>query len=404
MATETETNTQQLQRRNHELSILNAIAEALHREVDLTRALTTTLDKVVELFDLQTAWIWLINEQTGTPYLAAARHLPPALKDDPHAMDGERSCYCLDGYVYGDLAVARNVSIVTCTRLKGLVHGTGGLRAHTTVPLNSPDRRLGLLNVLGRDWSELTPDELRLLNTVGDLVSIAIERARLFEGRARLGALEERNRLAREIHDTLAQGLTAIALRLETADALLDSGAETDKVRGMVHDALHLVRHNLDEARRSVMDLRAAPLDGYTLAEAVEALARRMTGDHGLLLGFTAREQRPLPPRIEAGLYRIAQEALNNIIQHANARRVDLSLSTTLDEVYLVVEDDGRGFIMGEDTGDWHFGLTSLNERARLLGGKLTINSTPGQGTRIAVIVPLDGIEVTKGLEEIRND
>ena len=130
MAAKRESATQKLEHRNRELSILNSIAQALNREVDLPRALQTTLAQVAELLDLQTGWIWLINEDSGDPYLAAAQNLPPALANRPHRMDGTTYCYCLDTYQAGDLDGAANVNIVKCTRLQGLVDGTDGLRYH----------------------------------------------------------------------------------------------------------------------------------------------------------------------------------------------------------------------------------------------------------------------------------
>src|SRR5215467_4826231 len=113
-----ESDTQKLRRRNRELSILNAIAQALNREVDLPQALHTTLAQVAELFDLKTGWIWLLSEETGDPYLAVAQNLPPALANAPERMNGSSYCYCLDTYQAGDLAGAANVNIVRCTRLQ----------------------------------------------------------------------------------------------------------------------------------------------------------------------------------------------------------------------------------------------------------------------------------------------
>src|SRR5207253_1437987 len=159
-----------------------------------------------------TGWIWLLREETGESYLAAAQNLPPALAHNPRLMEG--SCYCLDSYRSGDLSGAANVNVVTCSRLKSLVDGTDGLRYHASIPLYAQEKRLGVLNLASADWRELSAEDLRLLHTVGDLLSIAVERARLFAQSAQLGAAEERNRLARELHDTLAQGLTAVALRL----------------------------------------------------------------------------------------------------------------------------------------------------------------------------------------------
>jgi two-component system NarL family sensor kinase len=369
------------------LSILNAIAEALNREIDLTRALDTALSRIVELFGLHTGWIWLLSEQTGEFYLAAALNLPPVLTEKPHRMEGW--CHCRESYEEGEMSGAANINIIQCTRLKGLIKGTDGLRAHASVPLYAHGKPLGILNVVSGDWRELTPNELRLLYTVGDLLSIAIERARLFMQSAQVGALEERNRLAREIHDTLAQGFSAIALQLESADALLEAGADRAKIAAIIGRTLELTRANLDEARRSVMDLRAAPLEGQTLHTALAALITAQTAGTGIVARIELdRNPPPLPQGIEIGLYRIAQEALTNILHHANAKRISVELVTQVDQIRLTIEDDGRGFDPAAVPTD-RFGLIGINERARLLGGEANLASAPGEGTCLRIRLPL---------------
>jgi two-component system NarL family sensor kinase len=386
------TDAEKLSQRNRELTILNSIAQALNRSVEVTEALRAALAQVAELLGLSTGWIWLLDEETGASYLAAAQNLPRALTKNPVRMSG--SCYCLDTYREGDLAGAANVNVVTCSRLKGLVDDTEGLRYHASIPLYAHGKRLGVLNVASRDWRELSPDDLRLLYTVGDLVGIAIERARLFAQSARIGALEERNRLAREIHDTLAQGITAVVLQLEHADALLDARTGRLRIQQSVRQALHQARANLEETRRSVHDLRAAPLEGRTLTEALAALVEEWnaqgTGEGDVSAAFELRgESRPLPVRVEIGLYRMAQEALTNIRRHAEARHVALRLETVPHSIRLLIEDDGRGFDT-EEVRPGGYGLIGLNERTRLLGGTLLLESSPGAGTRLDITLPLD--------------
>lgn len=375
----------ELQRRGRELSILKAIAEALNREVDLDRALQVALAQVVELFDLRTGWIWLLRADNGEPYLAAAQNLPPALADNPRRMEG--SCYCLDLFRLGDLAGAANVNIITCSRLKNLLDGTDGLQSHASVPLSAHGKRLGVLNVVSSDWRELSAENLRLLYTVGDLIGIAIERARLFTTSTQLGALEERNRLAREIHDTLVQGLAGIIMQLETADAFLES-AQADRGQAALRQALALARSNLDEARRSVLDLRAAPLEGRSLDKALEALVHDRQAAANVKIAFETSGSRPLPARIEAGLYRIAQEALTNLVQHARARHATVRWLTTPQYTQLIVEDDGVGFEADQIPVDRH-GLIGMQERARLLGGTLEVQRQAKRGTQIQVTIPL---------------
>ncbi len=382
----TDSDADMLQRRNRELEILNAIAQALNREVDLDRALRVTLAHVAELCNMQTGWVWLIDDESGDPYLAVVQHMPPALAENPHRMSGTTYCYCLDTYQKGDMRGAANVSIVTCTRLEGLVDGADGLRYHASIPLYAHGKKLGMLNVASRDWQELSKDELRLLYTVGDLLSMAIERARLYQQSAQAGAAEERSRLARELHDTLAQGLTALTLQLETADALLESDPE--RARHMIQQALGQVRANLDETRRSVQDLRSRSLEQGPFSEALRKLAEDHAGRWKLALDLDLQPVAALPPRVESALYRVAQEALTNVVRHARAHTVTLKLRVDAHAARLHVHDDGRGFDP-DNVRPGRFGLIGMNERVKLLGGQLTITSAPEGGACIEAVIPL---------------
>ena len=381
-----------LERLNHELSVLNGIARELNRSVNLDEALRFTLSQVAELLGLRTGWIWLIRESSPEPYLAAAQNLPPVLADEPRRMDGSGYCYCLDSYKKGDLGGAANVNVLTCSRLDGLVDGTDGLRYHASIPLYAGEKKLGVMNVASPAWRGLNSEDLQLLNTVGDLLSIAVERARLFERSARLGAVEERNRLAREIHDTLAQNLTATGLQIESAEALLEADADPERVRASLERALSLTRSNLEEARRSVLDLRAAPLEDRSLPEALRDLIDRWESETGVSARFrSVNGSRPLPPGVEAALYRVCGEALANVARHANARRVTVRLVSTPGSVGLLVEDDGRGFDPSRVPEDRH-GILGMRERVAVLGGVLRVESSPGGGTRVEATLPLEGV------------
>ncbi len=380
-----------VEQRNRALSILNDIAHVLNRSSDLAQALEGTLARVAELFDLQTGWIWLYHPDSGKSYLAAAQNLPPALTQKPRLMEG--TCTCLNTFEKGDLRGAANINIISCSRLDPLVDGTDGLRCHASIPLyarsDGSEKKLGVLNVASADWRELSDRDLRLLHTVGDLLGIAIERARLFDQSVQLGAAEERNRLAREIHDTLGQGLAGLVLQLETVDALLEAQADPERVRQAVQQTLTLTRANLDETRRSVMDLRAAPLEGRTLAQALRQLATQVRQQGLRVKTDIVGAHHPLPLRLEAGLYRICQESLTNIVRHARAQRVQLRLNITSQQIRLYIEDDGCGFDPAQLPKD-RYGLVGLNERARLLDGQLKLESSPGKGTRLEVTIPLE--------------
>lgn len=387
---------------NRDLAVLYAIASQLNRNVDVHEVLQEVLAQVTGLFGLQTGWVWLLDEE-GKPYLAADLALPPYLADHPERLAS--SCICMDTFLSGSLAGAANIDVLRCSRLKDAERESDptsrGLRFHASVPIYAGETPLGVLNVASEDWRELGTDELQLLHILGDQIGLAVQRARLArehtQAATRLATIEERNRLAREIHDTLAQGLAAITLQLETADALAEQRPE--RAHEAIRRALTLARANLEEARRSVIDLRAAPLQNRTLPEALQVLAQE-TQREGISLEYysTSVDFPPLSPRVETGIYRIAQEALTNVKKHSQADKVKMTLVLEDHELCLCVYDNGQGFEVEQiidaqaspGSQNRHFGLTGVSERVRLLGGTLCIDSTPGSGTYFVVCVPLE--------------
>jgi len=373
--------------REHDLEILNALARELSHSLELERVLETALRTVAELLGLDTGWVWLLEEGSRTPRLAATRNLPPGLIEHADLMLGE--CYCLTTYEAGDLRGAANVNVVWCTRLGKLREGSNDLQYHASIPLYADERRLGVLNVASRDWRALSETDLNLLYTIGALVSLAIERTRLAEQEARLAAVEERNRIARDLHDTLAQSLAAIALQLETAHALAGRG-DAERAVATIERSLSLTRSALDDARRSVLELRAPPLDGLGLVAAIRAAAAALRDRQGRGLQLSVdgpEEVDALPAAVEAGLFNIAREALTNVGRHAGTRSASVTLMRRDDHVVMRIADEGVGFDVGAVPSN-RFGLVGMSERARLLGGTLELSSAPGQGTMLVVDVP----------------
>jgi two-component system, NarL family, sensor kinase len=370
-----------------ELATLTALAQALSRPAGLAESLDAALATVAEALGLETGWVWLLDEGSDEPRLAAARALPPALRAHPEAMRGD--CYCLRTFRAGDLRGAANVNVVWCSRLAQVAETAGegvtDLRCHASVPLTAGPRHLGMLNVVSRDWRVLSADELNLLTTAGALVSLAVERSRL-------RAAEERNRLAREIHDTIAQSLAALTMQLEAVDARAGAAGDAH-LRESASRALALARATLEEARRSVLELRAAPLEGRSLPEALERLAAEASAGAGapsiaVRIEGAASGEGGLTAAVEVGLYRIAQQAVTNLARHAEARHALVRLIHEPDRLRLRIEDDGDGFDPSA-VPPGRFGLVGMSERARLLGGTLTVESAPGAGTAIDVTVPV---------------
>lgn len=380
---------QQLQQSHRELAILHAIAARLNQEMVLEKALDATLKQTVELLELGSGWIWLFPEGEDVPYLASTFNLPPIFLEKPELLSGATYCYCIETYREEELDKAMNIHEITCTRLKNLSEGTSGLRYHASIPLQTKQTKLGILNVASPELQQLSNEKLRLLYTIGDTLSIAIQRARLFENSRQLGISQERNRLAREIHDTLAQGLSAISLQLEALDAFLENSGNLEQARSKVQQLLLLTKDQLAEARRSVLDLRATPLQENTLPKALEKLLKEQTQSQGLDAFFEQiGTYQKLAIRTEMGIYRVIQEAIVNSVKHAEASKIELIIKYTNQLAVVTIKDNGKGF----DPSQPHpnaFGLIGINERIKLLGGKVNIQSAPDLGTQITIEIPV---------------
>lgn len=217
--------------------------------------------------------------------------------------------------------------------------------------------------------------------------------AQLLERAREAGVLDERQRMARDIHDTLAQSLAGILTQLQAAELTMNDPAA---LRDHVRSALDLAREGLVEARRTVHALEPSALVETRLSDAIEAVARRWSETAQVdAVVTTTGNPRPMHPEVEVTLLRAAQEALANVAKHARARRVGLTLSYMEDLVTLDVRDDGVGFepqavrrtdATGVDAGG--FGLAGMRQRVQRLAGRLVIESEPGGGTAISAAVP----------------
>jgi signal transduction histidine kinase len=283
-----------------------------------------------------------------------------------------------------------------------------GLKAFLSVPLRAKDRVLGVMNVASRTPRRFTERDMHLLHSIGDLLGVAIEQANLYEqlrqGRERYRQLarqvllaqeEERRRIARELHDETSQTLSGLALNLQV---LMEMG----KIIG-IQDSEFIARlkktHSLaiqisNEVSRLIADLRPTLLDTLGLVPAIRQYAESNLSSLGINVSFQLEGvSRSLPPEMELGLFRWAQGAIGNIMQHSQATNAALSLKREGSELVLTISDDGIGFdvtqITGIEESGRGAGLFSMKERVRLLGGSCTVQSQPGQGTTLTARVPL---------------
>jgi signal transduction histidine kinase len=258
-----------------------------------------------------------------------------------------------------------------------------GVVASLAVPLFVEGRVTSLLNIRFRTLREFSREELALTQALAHQAMLALQLLRLAR-QSRDAAVEaERNRIARDIHDTLAQGFTGVIIQLEAAKRAMKRGALA-KARKRVGRAQDLARLGLGEARRSVLALRPGSLEGLPLRSALEDLFTRMTLGSGLraeveVLGA----EPPLAQEWKEVLLRIAQESLTNTIKHAHARTFTATLTEFPDETHLDLIDDGSGF----DPHQEHegFGLVGMKERIDHMGGTFLLSSAKGHGTRIHI-------------------
>jgi signal transduction histidine kinase len=260
------------------------------------------------------------------------------------------------------------------------------------VPLGLHHRLMGLLCFESELPRSFTAREKQLATGIGELVSAAVERLHLKEETERLNqqaqemaALEERNRLARELHDSVSQALYGIALGTRTAQALLQR--DPAQAAEPLDYVLSLAEAGLSEMRALIFELRPELLENEGLTMALNSQAATLEMSHHLSVETELCEEPTLPVDAKEALYRVAREALFNIVKHAQAHHVTLMMACSEESVRLEITDDGVGFDPGAPFPG-HLGLQSIRERVERLGGTVEIDSAPGQGTRVRVVLP----------------
>ncbi len=259
------------------------------------------------------------------------------------------------------------------------------VRACLIVPLTLRDQVIGMLVLTASEENAFTPHHAALVLAIANQAAIAIENAQLYEQAQELAAVEERQRLARELHDSVSQALYGIALGLHTARIQLDR--DPNELPESLDYLLSLAEAALDEMRALIFELRPESLESEGLVTALSKQGAALQARHGITVLTQLCEEPELPLKVKQELYRIAQEAMHNTVKHARANKVNLGLSQTAQAIILEVRDDGIGFDpMGSFPG--HLGLHSMQERISSLGGMFQIESAPGRGTSILAQVP----------------
>lgn len=259
------------------------------------------------------------------------------------------------------------------------------------VPLLYRGRALGVLAALDRveDGPEFHADDERVMQAFAAAGASAVATAQnvAAEGvrRALAASEQERRRWARELHDETLQDLAAVRMLLATARR----GGDPEQLAAAVDDAVANVARAIDGLRALIADVRPAALDQLGIGDALASLTRRVADRTGLRIELTCgvAESPRLVPELESTIYRLVQEALNNVVKHAGAARVDVEVAERDGRVHVCVRDDGRGFDPARAQRHG-FGLLGMEERVELVGGELRVESAPGEGTEVAIVLP----------------
>jgi PAS domain S-box-containing protein len=272
--------------------------------------------------------------------------------------------------------------------------GGKGTRKYLTIPTLVAGRVRGFVSIRHGERLPYRPEEIELAQALAHQAMFAIQLNEFAEQGREAAVLAERNRLARDIHDTLAQGFTGVIMQLEAAEDVMPDGV-SDEAIGHLHRAGQLARRSLTEARRSVHALRPEALQRSNFWDALKGIIKNTTAGTALRTSFAARGGAPdFPPSWQENLMHIGQEALTNTLKYAHARNFETHLVCNAKEVRLEFSDDGDGFKL-RDRHDG-LGLTGMRERAEQMGGKLTIASSRKKGTKITLILPSNGKSASK--------
>jgi len=384
------------QERTRQLQIERSVIEVTEEvtsELELDRVLPKVMEIAVDLAKADGGAIALLDEERNViryPYL---HHLPPELADVT-VSKGEG----LSGEV---MATGEPMVIDNYRTYRNAIPAfvDAGLNSVLVVPIVSGERTFGALSVLSIDQAEAFSDrEVAILTAIGREAGIAIENAYLYENmrfyaRQITQAQEsERRRIARELHDDTIQSLVALSRRLEAIAT--SENLSSEKVADDIAELQEATGQIIKRVRRFSQDLRPSILDDLGLLPTLEELTASLNRQDGLRAEFRVKgEERRLSSEMELTLFRIAQEALNNVRKHADADHVITTVEISEGAVKMTVEDDGRGFspptLTDHPTAATKLGLIGMHERARLLGGSLAVKSKPGQGTKIVVNVPV---------------
>ena len=405
---ELQTNIQAIKENEKRLASVNQISGTISQSLELGQVLGTAIDNVVDVMKVDAAWMFLLNETLGELQLAAHRGIS---EEFARGVDKLKLGEGLSGRVAqsGEPMVVEDAS--TDPRLSRDVVIKYNIHSMLVVPLSSKGKVNGTLCLGMCGYRQFQREEIELLITIGNQIGVAIENARLYQSQQEAAEQlrrmqenlrfylhqvtkaqeEERKRISHELHDETIQALVALSRQVDTI-ASGDKGLP-EEYRHQLEEIWQQTNDIIKEVRRLSQDLRPAALDSLGLLPALEWLASEATSYSGIETKVKVRgEQRRLPEEMELVLFRITQEALRNVWRHSQASKAEIKVEFEPGITRITVSDNGKGFSLPDKIDglarDGKLGLAGMKERAQLIGGTLTVQSSPGKGTSITIESP----------------
>ena len=370
----------QVEQQRKELEAIYRADDELRRHLHLNEVLQSLVNTAVELLHADKGALLTWDEKEERLVARASYGFQPETMAKISILPGEG--------LAGVVALSGEPAIVEDTDLNGRVTPyiieSEHLRALMQVPIRVAGEVYGVFSADYLQPHKFTEEQKRLLVAFAQRAGLAIETAALYESEEQIAIMQERNRLARDLHDSVTQSMYGVSLYAEVATQLLKKG-DLDKANENLQELKGMALDALAEMRLLIYELRPSVFEQEGLMAAIQTRLDAVEGRLGLETNFGVEGKISLSPRVEEGLYRIAQEALNNVLKHANAKSVTITLSQNKKKICLEVADDGVGFDPAECCEVGGMGLQNMQERAQEIGAEFEIISQPGKGSKVIV-------------------
>lgn len=374
----------QIQERTRELHAISEIALAVSRSHDLKTVLSEALDHALQASQMDAGIIHLFGAN-GKLAITIKKGVPEDVANCMvTAAQGDGCTMWEVGQGVKKINLETTEEHTACVQA-GCPAIQRGYRGLVIVPLRSSNRVFGALTLIQKQGAELSPEKTEFISCLGNQLGVAVENSHFQVEVERLAILEERSRIARELHDSLAQTLGWLNLKMDMLMQTLEAG-NLPETREEAYRVQQVVGQACFEVRESIDGLRTHPANGF--CNAVSAYTTEFSQRTGLPIQLQMDKDCHLAPLVEVEALRILQEALTNVYKHARARLVNVTIATKDDVVDMSIQDNGEGFNPITPKGGLHYGLQIMRERAERVDGSFQLQSGSGLGTHIRVRLP----------------